>query len=88
MKGSAGTAGRTDAGLFGGRALVALVAAAVVGPGRVDTVPVDAGVAHTLVHIWKREGRENDAAQTSACKFPAWTAEGSAAQQRSSKCVN
>lgn len=57
-------AGRTDAGLFGRRALVTLVALAVVRSGRVDTVPVDTGVTHTLVHIWRREKRDNDATQT------------------------
>lgn len=54
------TAGRTDAGLLGGRPLVPLMALAVVRSGRVDTVPVDTGVTHTLVHIWKREGRDSD----------------------------
>lgn len=50
------TAGRTDAGLLGGRPLVPLMALAVVRSGRVDTVPVDTGVTHTLVHIWKKGG--------------------------------
>lgn len=57
------TARRTDAGLFGRRPLVPLMALAVVRSGCVDTVPVDTGVTHTLVHIWKRERRDNDATQ-------------------------
>ena len=37
------------------------MALAVVRSGRVDTVPVDTGVTHTLIHIWKGERRDKDA---------------------------
>lgn len=40
-----------NAGLFGGGSLVALMALAVVGSRCVDTVSIDTGITHTLIHI-------------------------------------
>ena len=47
----------TNAGLFGGGALVAFVTLAVVRPRCVDTVSIDTGVADALIHIWRRDER-------------------------------
>lgn len=50
----------TNAGLFGGGALVAFVTLAVVWSRCVDTVSVDTRVADTLIHIWRREERRRE----------------------------
>lgn len=45
----------TNAGLFDGISLVALMALAVVRSRCVDTVSIDAWITHTLIHIWGKD---------------------------------
>ena len=51
---------RTNAGQLGGRRVVAHRAFAVVRPGGVDTVALEAGVAHTVVKVCGEERHRDD----------------------------